>query len=115
MFMGGYKPDDDDTVNFAIFNHPKGHGDLPPTYFQIDGLDPLRDDGLVYERVLREEYGLKTKMDVYPGLPHGHWSFFPMLKASIKARKDQVDGVGWLLGRIPDISKLTFGISAGTV
>ncbi|KAK5052675.1 hypothetical protein LTR84_002541 [Exophiala bonariae] len=115
MFMGGYKPDDDDTVNFAVFNHPNGHGGLPPTYFQVDGLDPLRDDGIIYERVLREEYNTKTKIDVYSGLPHGHWSFFPTLKASIIARRDQVEGLGWLLGRTPDYSKLSFDISAGTV
>ncbi|KAH0844048.1 hypothetical protein AYO21_02194 [Fonsecaea monophora] len=114
MFMGGYQPDENDSVNFAVFNHPRGHGDLPPTYFQVDGMDPLRDDSLIYEAVLREEYKVKTKMDVYPGLPHGHWSFFPMLKASIKARRDQVEGLGWLLGRKPDCSRLTFGPSAGT-
>lgn len=33
MFMGGYKPDDDDAVNFAVFDDPKGYGDLPPVYF----------------------------------------------------------------------------------
>lgn len=115
MFMDGYKPDNDDAVNFAIFNHPEGHGDLPPTYFQVDGMDPLRDDAIVYERVLRQEYGLKTKMDVYPGMPHGHWSFFPTLKTSIKARRDQIEGVGWLLGQTPDFSRLSFGVSAGTV
>jgi acetyl esterase/lipase len=116
MFMGGYRPENEDTVNFAVFNHPKGHGNLPPAYFQVDGLDPLRDDGIIYERVLREEHGIRTRMDVYPGLPHGHWSFFPMLKASIQARKDQVEGMGWLLNRTPKYSSVAFDRpSAGTV
>ena len=115
MFMGGYKPNVDDTVNFAVFNHPKDHNGLPPTYFQVDGMDPLRDDGIIYERVLRQECGIRTKMDVYPGLPHGHWSFFPTLKASVKARKDQIEGVAWLLRRKPDFGRISFGVSAGTV
>lgn len=28
--------------------------DLPPAFFQVAGLDPLKDEGLLYERVLRE-------------------------------------------------------------
>jgi len=106
MFMRGYQPDDDDAVWFAPFNHPKGHKDLPPAFFQIDGMDPLRDEAIVYERILREENGIKTKKNLYPGLPHGHWGFFPFLKASEKFRKEQVEGVGWLLGKEPDFSKV---------
>ena len=34
--------------------HPDGHKDNPPVYFQVCGLDPLRDEALIYEKVLRE-------------------------------------------------------------
>ncbi len=105
MFMNGYKPDHHDPL-FAVFNHPKGHANLPPAYFQVNGLDPLRDDAIIYERVLREEYGIKTKLDMYPGLPHGFWGFFPMLKSSDQFRVDMAEGVGWLLGKMPDMSKI---------
>ncbi|KAH8803465.1 Alpha/Beta hydrolase protein [Xylogone sp. PMI_703] len=102
MFMSGYKPDDNDSVYYTVFNHPKGHKGLPPAFFQVDGLDPLRDEAIIYERVLREECGIKTQMKVYPGLPHAHWSFFPFLKSSNKFRIEQIEGMGWLLGRTPE-------------
>jgi len=114
MFIKGYEPDEDDAVWYATFNHPKGHGDLPPAFFQIDGMDPLRDEAIIYERVLREDYGVKTKMFVYPGLPHGHWGFFPFLKSSEKFRKEQVEGMGFLLGKEPDFTKVvTKAVAAG--
>ena len=114
MFMRGYEPDEDDAVYYACFNHPKGHKDLPQAFFQIDGLDPLRDEAIIYERVLREENGIKTKMSLYPGLPHGHWGFFPFLSSSEKFRKEQVEGFGWLLNREPDFSKvITKAVAAG--
>ncbi len=47
---------------------------LPPAYFQLAGLDPLRDEGLLYERVLQEESGVSTKLDVYDGFGHMFWS-----------------------------------------
>lgn len=105
MFMGAYKPDNNDPL-YVPFNHPKGHVGLPPAYFQINGLDPLRDEAIIYERVLREEAGVKTKLDMYPGLPHGYWAFMPTMKASEKFRLEMLEGVGWLLGKKPDMSKI---------
>jgi acetyl esterase/lipase len=40
------------------------HTGLPSAYLQICGLDPLRDEGLLYERLLREK-GIPTKLDMY--------------------------------------------------
>lgn len=132
MFTRGYQPDKGNTTlckpvlhgtytNLyshpldTVMNHPKGHHDLPPTFLQIDGLDPLRDEALIYETMLREEYGVKTRFEVYPGLPHGHWGFFPFLKGSAKFRADQVHGFGWLLNRTPDVTSITTQMNATTV
>jgi acetyl esterase/lipase len=76
---------------------PTGHQNLPPTYFQICGMDPLRDETLIYERILREECGVKTRVDLYPGLPHGFWSWFPEAGFSKKQLKDSMEGMAWLL------------------
>ena len=46
----------------------KTHKGLPPAFLQVCGLDPLRDDGLIYEKVLREA-GVPTKLEVYGCLP----------------------------------------------
>jgi len=114
MFMNAYQSDPKDGVWNACFNHPKGHKDIPPAFFQVDGMDPLRDEALIYERVLREENNVKTKLSVYPGLPHGHWGFFPFLKSSEKFRKEQVEGMGWLLGKEPNFTNVkTAAVAAG--
>ena len=102
MFMNAYKADSNSPL-FNVGCHPAGHKNLPPAVIAIDGMDPLRDEGLIYERILREA-GNKTKLYVYPGLPHGHWGFFPFLQASDKFRKDQVEAMGWLLGKEADMS-----------
>ena len=74
-----------------------GHRGLPPTYFQVCGMDVSRDDSLVFERVLREECGVKTKVDGYWGFPHCWWNVWPDLETSKIREKEGVDGVGWLL------------------
>ncbi len=75
----------------------ESHQNLPPTYFQICGTDPLRDEAFIYEEILREENGVKTKVDIYPGLPHGFWSYFPEAGFSKKLQEDCVGGMKWLL------------------
>lgn len=100
MFMAGYAPDHDSPL-YNVLSNPGGHRDLPPAYFQVNGMDPLRDEAIIYEKMLREENGVRTKLDMYPGLPHGYWGFFPMLKRSSDFREDMVKGMGWLLGKEP--------------
>jgi acetyl esterase/lipase len=105
MITAGYAPDNHSPL-INVLAAPKGHANLPPAYFQICGMDPFRDDGLIYEKILREENGIKTRMDVYPGLPHHFWGAFPMLKSSNKPREDMVQGFGWLLGMKPNLEAM---------
>jgi len=113
MFMNAYQPDEKDP-RFHLALNPKGHKGLPPAVFQIDGMDPLRDEGIIYARIL-DEAGVKVKVYDYPGLPHGHWGFFPFLKGSDKFRREEVEGVGWLLGANPDFSKVKTHAEPATV
>ena len=39
------------------------HAALPPLYIQVCGWDPVRDECLLYEKVLHEA-GVETKIDV---------------------------------------------------
>jgi len=59
-------------------------------------MDPLRDDALIYESILKEN-GVPTRLEVYPGIPHGGLDFLPMLSQSKKSLRDMKAGVEWLL------------------
>jgi acetyl esterase/lipase len=102
---GNYKQD-----RKSVLWSPMEHGDevlkrLPRTYLQVEGRDPLRDHGLIYESVLRS-LGVATKIHVYPGLVHGSASFFAQLESSKAINEDVGRGVAWLLDSEVDEAKL---------
>ncbi|KAF8583008.1 hypothetical protein K439DRAFT_1617814 [Ramaria rubella] len=72
------------------------HKELPPTYFQICGLDPLRDEAFLYDKILRENE-VPTKVAVYSGLQHVFWIVEPLMSSSKRFREDTLDGIKWLL------------------
>jgi acetyl esterase/lipase len=95
-FESNYAPDPASHL-WNLFAPPVQFDNLPPTFLQIGGMDPLRDEGLLYEKLLRENHGVKTKLEVYPGLPHAFYSYFPDMEVSSKCLEDLVDGMRWLL------------------
>ncbi|UKZ79091.1 hypothetical protein TrVFT333_006841 [Trichoderma virens FT-333] len=92
-----YEPDIG-SPEYSPFNAESPHKGLPPIYLQVNGNDPVRDDGLIYEKVLRD-HGVQTRIDVYSGIPHGYDDVFPQLESSRRQRKDVLKGFGWLLGK----------------
>ncbi|KXT06747.1 hypothetical protein AC579_3981 [Pseudocercospora musae] len=70
----------------------------PPAYIQIDGMDPLRDEALIWNELLKEA-GAKTRVELHPGCPHAHLGSMPGIEATTTATGDAMIGVGWLLGR----------------
>ncbi|KAJ5090862.1 Alpha/Beta hydrolase protein [Penicillium argentinense] len=84
--------------DFSPFNSTVSFHGHPRTYVQIAGMDVIRDDGLVYAKVLRD-HGVDVRLDAYPGMPHGHFSLWPQLRSSLDSQVDTVWHAGWLLGR----------------
>ncbi|KAH6659149.1 Alpha/Beta hydrolase protein [Truncatella angustata] len=98
VLIDAYKPDERSRLfNLYSETDPVSRAGLPPVYFQVCGWDPLRDEALCFERELREEHGTKTKLKLYPGMPHGFWSFFPQLGKTPQWVAETVSGIQWLL------------------
>jgi acetyl esterase/lipase len=92
--LAAYEPDVR-SADFSPSNHPTPHTGIPPVHIQVCGADLLRDDGLIYEQVLRY-FGVKTKLVVYLGVPHG-FSIFWEMELAKKYFMDQIMAIGWLL------------------
>lgn len=95
-------------VNSPYFTSSESTGDKagsgkegrswPRTFIQVAGMDPFRDDGIVFARMLGD-LGTEVKLKVYEGVPHGFASLWPGLRVAERARREGVEGVRWLLGR----------------
>lgn len=99
FFMGLLKvgtPDLKDTkVNIVNATEGEVKG-LPPTVFGIAGLDPLRDEGLLYAKLLAEA-DVPTDITIFQGVPHGHRRFGTALKASDDWDRVVHEGIAWAL------------------
>ncbi|KAJ6559254.1 Alpha/Beta hydrolase protein [Mycena vulgaris] len=76
------------------------HKGLPPAVIQVCGMDPLRDEALLYESLLKKD-GVKTKTSIYPGVSHGFQYGFPTFKLAAKWEQDYRSGLRWLLDGAP--------------
>ncbi|KAF2263274.1 alpha/beta-hydrolase [Lojkania enalia] len=90
-----YQPDPQSPL-WDPFNHKDGHKGVAKAYFQVGGLDPLRDEAVLYDRVLREA-GVLTRFDLYAGFGHMFWTNYPEMEASEKFVEDTLKGMKWLL------------------
>ncbi|ESK85482.1 esterase lipase [Moniliophthora roreri MCA 2997] len=94
IFWGFYKaPSTDPRACPLLF---PSHMRLPPTYIQVCGLDILRDEGVLYEKVLKRS-GVRTRLDMYPGVSHGFDVVAPHTTQGQKFAQDFFGGLEWLL------------------
>lgn len=82
---------------FSPFNSGLPHYGLPPTYIHVGGMDVLRDDGIIFEKALREN-GVRTKIDGYPDLGHAAWTIYS-IGSSGQLGPNTMSGMRWLLNR----------------
>jgi acetyl esterase/lipase len=78
------------------YSHPDGHAGVAKAFFQVGGLDPLRDEAVLYDRKLREA-GVMTRFELYGGYGHMFWTNYPELEESGRFVRDTLRGVKWLL------------------
>lgn len=71
---------------------------MPPTVFGIAGLDPLRDEALLYAKALAEA-NVPTEIRLFHGVPHGHRRFGDALKASKDWDECIEEGIHWVLSK----------------
>lgn len=86
-----YSPLNLDLASMRAF-HP------PRVYVHGGALDVLRDDAIIYERVLQEEAIAETRIDVLDGYGHIGWVSLPLIQSHTnEIREKSLDGMAWLL------------------
>ncbi|CAP93362.1 hypothetical protein E8E15_003234 [Penicillium rubens] len=69
---------------------------LPATTLGIAGYDPLRDEGLLYGKLLAEN-GVPTNVNVFKGVPHGFRRFGERLSVCKRWDRTMEDGIRWAM------------------
>ncbi|KAH7393677.1 hypothetical protein BKA64DRAFT_93160 [Cadophora sp. MPI-SDFR-AT-0126] len=93
-----YEPDFR-SPEFSPFNCKSPNVGMPKVFVTVCGQDPLRDDGLIHEKVSRE-HGVETRLSAYLGVLHGHGmlsAFGASWKSIDKAKVESFRGWRWLL------------------
>ncbi|KAM3420434.1 hypothetical protein BST61_g3707 [Cercospora zeina] len=102
---------EDRRVNVGAASAEEVQG-LPPTTFGIAGLDPLRDEALLYAKFLAE-HGVATDVHVFKGVPHGFRRFGEKLALSADWDKVMHDGVRWALSHPPANLEMVVNVHEG--
>jgi len=92
-FFDAIDTDGKDPYQFPALSKNLSH--FPPTYIVTCGADPLRDDGMIMEELLKKA-GVKTKSDTYPGMPHVFWAF-PGLPSGQLFVQNLIGGIHFVL------------------
>lgn len=101
LFGASYSPDLTSPLSKAYNTDKKdAFSDQPRAYFQVCGMDILRDESLIYRDILKKN-GVDTLLHLYPGMPHIFWNIFGAgtTKQSDKWVVDTKGGFKWLLHR----------------
>jgi acetyl esterase/lipase len=69
---------------------------FPPTVFGVAGMDPLRDEGLLFAMTLAEA-SVPTDVNIFPGLPHGFRRYGDSLSECERWDKVMENGTMWVL------------------
>tara|TARA_R110002003_G_scaffold97_12_gene7837 strand:- start:17737 stop:18258 length:522 start_codon:yes stop_codon:yes gene_type:complete len=83
---------------YLVGNDPESYKLFPPTYIATCEFDPLRDDGKIMARALKEA-GVPVRYDHYDGLPHCFW-FVPKLPETAVFMQNTVAGIEWVIEQI---------------
>lgn len=85
---------------FCPFHHSHGLKGLPRTYVQVGGKDCVRDDGIIYTKLVQDA-GVETRFDNHEALGHESWTIFTDMAApnSTELKGKTLDAMKWLLRR----------------
>ncbi|KAK1475724.1 hypothetical protein CABS01_04001 [Colletotrichum abscissum] len=83
---------------YSPFNDPEAIPKSPKAYIQVGDRDPLRDDGLIYAKVLKDN-GVESRVDNYPDWGHQGWTIFAPEDQPAELGPNTMKGMRWLLGK----------------
>ena len=93
IIIGALKPEVSSPKHSPLLWAGEGHKNLPPHFIQVAGMDPLRDDGLIYTLALQKS-GVSVQTVVYSGVPHAFDAMAPHLEVTKKFVGDRNKWIG---------------------